>query len=697
MDNIRFYTLYDIANWQLTSSVENIALPELQRGFVWKNDKIEVLWDSLLRGYPVGSFLLAKDADEHLFLLDGQQRATSIALGFYNPWQTENSERKFWSLKKVPVLWIDLASKEKPGSQKYGFRLVTQSHPWGYQNATILSVHDRRNALEIFQENSENSKEKGYTTYSLKNVFPYDSSLPVPLPFLVAASQSDNWQSTLIKLCQENLPMGGKFIKTKHLKVNFLEQLETKIKSDEFDTSIIDAVKNLNKMEIPCIITSREVLESEDEQEGEEPTLFVRLNTQGTQLSGEELIYSMYKAAFPKTKELVERIGFGFLAPSLVISLVSRIVWSELHKGVYPNPMKINNFREQLTNKHFKERLAKLIGNEELSPAKDLFQKAIGIIQSEDDISIPPVLVKELLKNSKELLLMVLHWLKIHNPPVLSKEEKRKIFAAFTALSWFGRDNTRYVRDIWDNLGSENVWSKQVLKKPYYHNNEYIMYPLVQPSVLRKFLLERVVQKKITWDKLYTKEGDNLNEQYKSILEKNFENDSEKQNLINNIWGDFIVKLTNAKNKSMLLFAQRKYINEKFMDFNQLENLEDTNSPWDWDHIYPASWVYQKRYVPENVRHWTWTIGNLRALSLEDNRSDGNQMPPAERLATVKENSFIKENDWEYWNKITDRIYDGQNKEIKIYLSAVINRLCNIYEEWYTICGIEQLFNFDKG
>jgi hypothetical protein len=52
------------------------------------------------------------------------------------------------------------------------------------------------------------------------------------------------------------------------------------------------------------------------------------------------------------------------------------------------------------------------------------------------------------------------------------------------------------------------------------------------------------------------------------------------------------------------------------MDFNQLENLEDTNSPWDWNHIYPTSWVYQKQYVPDNVRHWTWTTGNIRALSL---------------------------------------------------------------------------------
>jgi len=56
-----------------------------------KVNQIESLWDSLLRGYPVGSFLLSRIDNGTLFLLDGQQRATSIALGYYDPWQ-ENDE-----------------------------------------------------------------------------------------------------------------------------------------------------------------------------------------------------------------------------------------------------------------------------------------------------------------------------------------------------------------------------------------------------------------------------------------------------------------------------------------------------------------------------------------------------------------------------------------------------------------------------
>jgi len=99
--------------------------------------------------------------------------------------------------------------------------------------------------------------------------------------------------------------------------------------------------------------------------------------------------------------------------------------------------------------------------------------------------------------------------------------------------------------------------------------------------------------------------------------------------------------------------------------------------------------------VNENIRHWTGTIGNLRAISLEHNRSESNRESPSERLSDNRSESFINDNDWEYWSKITDRIWENESKKIKIYLSAVINRLCNIYEEWYEKMEIRNLFYFD--
>lgn len=65
-----------------------IAIPEIQRPFVWKPSKVRDLLDSLLQGFPVGYMIVWRDADVKLkdgsksrgkrILIDGQQRMTAL-------------------------------------------------------------------------------------------------------------------------------------------------------------------------------------------------------------------------------------------------------------------------------------------------------------------------------------------------------------------------------------------------------------------------------------------------------------------------------------------------------------------------------------------------------------------------------------------------------------------------------------------
>ena len=103
------------------------VLPAIQREFVWKTDQIEKLFDSLLRGYPIGAFLFwkvnAEQAAKFTFydfitdyhektsphakekqipnghgataILDGQQRLTALNIGLYGS-HAERQPRK-WS------------------------------------------------------------------------------------------------------------------------------------------------------------------------------------------------------------------------------------------------------------------------------------------------------------------------------------------------------------------------------------------------------------------------------------------------------------------------------------------------------------------------------------------------------------------------------------------------------------------------
>ncbi len=65
-----------------------IAIPEIQRPFVWKNKQVRDLMDSLYKGYPVGYIILWKNPNVKLkdgtisagkkVLIDGQQRVTAL-------------------------------------------------------------------------------------------------------------------------------------------------------------------------------------------------------------------------------------------------------------------------------------------------------------------------------------------------------------------------------------------------------------------------------------------------------------------------------------------------------------------------------------------------------------------------------------------------------------------------------------------
>ena len=84
---------YDLSGLISDIKIGDIALPELQRPFVWKNAKVRNLFDSMYRGFPVGFFLFwepsvvegtrtigtnSKQKTPRLLVVDGQQRLTSL-------------------------------------------------------------------------------------------------------------------------------------------------------------------------------------------------------------------------------------------------------------------------------------------------------------------------------------------------------------------------------------------------------------------------------------------------------------------------------------------------------------------------------------------------------------------------------------------------------------------------------------------
>ncbi|HEU5001546.1 MAG TPA: DUF262 domain-containing protein [Actinomycetota bacterium] len=141
------------------------VLPAIQREFVWSTDQIRMLFDSLLRGYPIGSFLfwdvgptLASQFRFYDFLvnyheknhpyasatqvppgksivaiLDGQQRLTSLNIGLYGS-HAERQPRKWASNPDAypkKRLYLDLTGEapEADGDLglEYSFRFLTDA------------------------------------------------------------------------------------------------------------------------------------------------------------------------------------------------------------------------------------------------------------------------------------------------------------------------------------------------------------------------------------------------------------------------------------------------------------------------------------------------------------------------------------------------------------------------------------------
>ncbi len=124
-----FYPPVTIASIIQKIEYQSLLLPAIQREFVWNHNEVEVLFDSLIRDYPIGSLLLWKVNGEnkksHRFysilkkfrekyrthceevstltvpdfeaVLDGQQRLTALYLGL----------KGSYAYKKSRVHWVD--------------------------------------------------------------------------------------------------------------------------------------------------------------------------------------------------------------------------------------------------------------------------------------------------------------------------------------------------------------------------------------------------------------------------------------------------------------------------------------------------------------------------------------------------------------------------------------------------------------
>jgi hypothetical protein len=313
--NLGFISVQDLAD-ALNGRQKKIQLPSFQRDAIWDESHIETLWDSILRGFPISSFLFARVnglnaaelglratqisraeaargtseeiSDTELIIIDGQQRSIAIALGL-RQWRPKDSAR----------LWLDLGQPEKPESELYRFYVCSFLKPWG-ENATAAMQRDALQAADARIRKNSNTLQ--ITDETLKHTWPVRAELPVPFADLLTwlnGNRSGDWQDLVPKAKRSGQPR------------------------DDLD-ALFQKVKAVTSYQIPVFLAE----ELSVEQLGQ---VFHRLNKQGYEMSNEDLFFSALKMVWPQAHDLVweiysdEQTG-RFMQPTKIVHAAVRLV-----------------------------------------------------------------------------------------------------------------------------------------------------------------------------------------------------------------------------------------------------------------------------------------------------------------------------------------------------------------------------------
>ena len=563
-----------------------IEIPSLQRGLVWKPRQIEFLWDSILRFFPIGGFVVANN-DGKYDLMDGQQRFNAIHLGFEGPKKDANT-----------ILWLDVAktNKDVPNSTRNFFiKATTKSHPWGYKdddNSSLLSADERRKALKSFY-GAEDRNIYNFDV-NLLETYPFVAKCPIPLSFildftLTVDNAFNNVKAKLDAFSSAACGWRKAFYSDEEQKSETLSYLRRFLDSNT--PVIVDILKNyaVPFSELPVAAFESET-DNVNLQTGqtELEVLFTRLNTLGTKISQTDLSYSAIKAYWGTIKDKNNSLSMGFMPPQVLIMLLFRlyISLSKKDKEKFEPNLSIKRIREIAKaekDKDTREGLIDFYNN-------DAERVVLSAKQIMDEI--PSYVQMQIATTRPDIILLLFYFVS-----KFKVEDLKKINTGglLLFLFWFAKDILSVVNAIFKMTkddGDVNNLFKNICEVIQEFSEKEKIHFIYTPEELRSVLMR----------------DDALIDNYKSLAEFQFLLDTR-------IFYD----------KTFLLYAQRKYLRERFSKYNPADTIswEDQNRPWDYDHIMPQAWTkwWYRTNEKAMVDYWLNSIGNLAAIPFEVNRA----------------------------------------------------------------------------
>ncbi|OWV14245.1 DUF262 domain-containing protein [Fibrobacter sp. UWB5] len=570
MGNTNEWTLQEIANW----SDVKIKIPAIQRGLVWKPWQIELLWDSILRGFPIGCFLLSENCDGTYDLMDGQQRFNAITCAF-SPLKDDSQSE----------LWIDIDPEVSETTRLFWIKVTTIAHPWGFENndeCKVLPASKRRNALEKFGKtphfNIYHDNERDNLT--LSESFPYMAKAPVPLHYMLdackdSANEDDFAESIIIKIKESNRNFAKNKLVYDKEKIKIFYPIFKRIKQYRVYSNVINVLDKTDGRQ--------------EDASGLE-ILFNRLNRNGTQITADELKYSAIKAYWPEIRDINNDLAQGIMPPERLVLIIFKLVLTENSRSLKNEPT-IKQIRELAGVDSIKN-----LVNCKYKHFKSYFEKINDWLGVDKTIDSTPIILRSRIINNSPDLFFLLVFMASNSVNTLPKETVRA-FVFFIHFFVSNKLHKQIIEGYVQNSYSSNP-----------ETFERIFYTQIGNLVNKNFFIPSY------------KSGLRLDENSIQSSEKWFENTFSSHS------AQQIFSLI-KNNREILLFAQRRFLNKNFDMFLSTSGKawEDHNVPWDYDHIVPQEWIASQRggAIPF-CKQWLNTIGNLAAIPFEVNRSKSN-------------------------------------------------------------------------
>lgn len=581
------YTLWQIASW--TSDESEVLIPALQRGLVWKPRQVELLWDSILRGFPIGSFMLSdivnKEGSGKYYLMDGQQRYNAISIGF----NTVKAARA--------VLWIDLLPpSSKNSTRSFWIKATTTPHPWGYKNdddANRLNTAEKRKALKEF-----NLKGNIYNDhFSLEETWPVEANLPIPLFCLLKAAEKTSDADTFVK------EVFAEFNSTDFsYRFSFNEKIKhSNVALTYLRDVLFPAFNALKDYMITCNHLPKEVMETETTEESMAQTtlevLFTRLNTGGTAISRDDLNYSAIKAYWPSIKKVNDHLAEKYMSPSKLVMLAFRLALTSEDDKSFKGEMTIKQIRSAAIKTDERDKIESLYDNNQLETILTKVDEWLGA-KGDSVLRTPNILRTIIARNSPDVYLLLMYMARkdMESPINLSAYE---IKALAFLLHWFGNDKKHCVQEIFHRFKNGINISNILQGISRLMHDCHLLHVYTPKEVEELFIIGNSKGWRI-WNSL-------------PAPAKHFFNRT--------FW------YGTAEAKQMLLYAERQYLNTHFRNYDpaRQDMWAEENRPWDFDHIVPQEWISNKRgEFRDYDKDWLWSIGNMAAISFEANRSKSN-------------------------------------------------------------------------